>query len=556
MLLILLVDINNKNKFPCYFIVMLLLYLCDSLLSLSLYSPLNITHVLNGNTMVNNRIKSIKRTRLSLVLQTLFAGVIFSASQLSFAAEEIKESTAADDYLNLGTELGGDLNDNFYINDRKNIGAQISSFIVPLLAPALTQHAYVLPPNKWRIDISQRHASINGNDFFANGEPDLDTFGDFKVDRQLTDLDLFYGFDLNKKYLHGFTVRLNVPYRNVETDGQVHPNGQPFIGLENAGSDAHLGDVGIFLKKKVLDQANSGFGLAVVGAVFLPTGSNEGTFGSDGRISASRPQPPNLTAAQGFDAVQRANVENGIWGDGRCFFSNFNLDNRELCNNNPSFSAPAAGVSSFAPGGANADNAFVGDFPFNDGVFGRFSDDGRLPAILQSGTGSTSYLIGAFLTRQFDSNSLIGRGAWHAGFSHKFVSESDGIDPGDLTTYFTSFVKPIYKDYLLLDLSLIAFDQEDDSYAGSIPEPEIHQCDADDIGVIPNCGAVGDDAFIFELHERPSFSGGLTVNFAPSIIFNPSPNVRMTASLIKRIKEPDLGPAPDSIFRFALSVGF
>ena len=134
----------------------------------------------------------------------------------------------------------------------------------------------------------------------------------------------WFKFDLNKKYLHGFTVRLNVPYRNVETDGQVHPNGQPFIGLENAGSDAHLGDVGIFLKKKVLDQANSGFGLAVVGAVFLPTGSNEGTFGSDGRISASRPQPPNLTAAQGFDAVQRANVENGIWGDGRCFFSNFN----------------------------------------------------------------------------------------------------------------------------------------------------------------------------------------------------------------------------------------
>ena len=70
-----------------------------------------------------------------------------------------------------------------------------------------------------------------------------------------------------------------------------------------------------------------------------------------------------------------------------------------------------------------------------------------------------------------------------------------------------------------------------------------------------NCGAIGDDAFIFELHDRPSFSGGLTVNFAPSIIFSPSPNVRLTASLIKRIKEPDLGPAPGSIFRIGISVG-
>jgi hypothetical protein len=511
---------------------------------------------LYGNIMAINRKRCIKRTQLGLVLNIIFAGVILSASHVSFADEQTKKNTGADDYLNLGTELGGDLNDNFFINDRKKIGAQISSFIVPLLAPALTQHAYVLPPNKWRIDISQRHASIRGNDFFANGEPDLDTFGDFKVDRQLTDVDLFYGFDLNRKYLHGFTLRVNIPYRNVQTDGQVHPNGQPFIGLENAGSDAHIGDVGIFLKKKILDQANSGFGLAIAGAIFLPTGSNEGTFGSGGRISASRPQPPNLTAAQGFDAIQRANVENGTWGDGRCFFRNFNIGNRDVCNNNPAFSAPAAGVSSFAPGGTNADNVFVGDFPFNNGVFGRFSADGRLPAILQSGTGSTSYLLGAFLTRQFDSNSVIGRGAWHAGVSHKFVSESDGIDPGDLTTYFTSFVKPIYKDYLSLDFSLIAFDQEDDSYAGSIPEPEIHLCNESDIGVVANCGAIGEEAFIFELHERPSFSGGLTVNFAPSIIFNPNPNVRMTASLIKRIKEPDLGPAPDSIFRFALSVGF
>lgn len=476
------------------------------------------------------------------------------------AAEEEGYQSEIDDYLNLGTEKSIYGGDDYYSHDRTQIGHQIKTFVPPLLTPAVTQHAYVLPPGSFRLDFSQRHISLDGNDFFKDGEPNVDTFGDFKVDRQLSDLDFFYGFDLNKKYLHSFTLRVNLPFRNVQTNGSVHPNGQQFIGLENAGSDAHLGDVGVFLKKKIFDQANSGFGLAVVGAVFLPTGSNEGTFGSDGRISASRPQPPNLTAAQGFDAVQSANVANGIWGDGRCFFLNFNEANPDTCNNNPAFSAPAGavdgsspGVQTFSPGGPNEDNAFVGDFPFNDGVFGRFSADGRLPAILQSGTGSTSYLLGAFLTRQFSENSAVGRSAFHTGFSHKFVSESDGIDPGDLTTYFASFVKPIYKDYLSLDLSLIAFDREDDSYAGSIPEPEIHTCTAQDLNFVSNCNAVGDEAFIFELHERPSFSGGLTGFIAPSLIFSPNPQLRFTLSTLIRVVKPDLGPAPESVFRFSIS---
>ncbi len=74
-----------------------------------------------------------------------------------------------------------------------------------------------------------------------------------------------------------------------------------------------------------------------MGAVFLPTGRHDEKFGSNGRITAKRPMPPNVTAAQGFDAVQKANV----------------------------------------------DNAFVGDFPFNNGIFGRFAGDGRLPSTLQ-----------------------------------------------------------------------------------------------------------------------------------------------------------------------------
>lgn len=492
------------------------------------------------------------RLRKVLAISSLIA-----ASSV-FAQE--KTDSDIDDFITLGTAESEYGEEDFFEHDRTQIGKQIKTFVPPLLAPAVTQHGYVLPPGSFRIDFSQRHISLDGDDFFKDGDPNIDTFGDFEVDRTLSDLDLFYGFDLNKKYLHSFTLRVNIPFRNVQTNGAVHPNGQQFISLENAGSDSHLGDVGVFLKKKVLDQANSGFGLAVVGAVFLPTGSNEGTFGSNGRISASRPQPPNLTVAQGFDALQQANVANGVWGDGRCFFLNFNEANRDTCNNNPAFSAPAGavdgsapGVQTFSPGGPNFDNRFVGDFPFNNGVFGRFSADGRLPAILQSGTGSTSFLLGAFLTRQFDANSVLGRSAFHTGFSHKFVSEDDGIDPGDLTTYFASFVKPVYKDYLSVDLSLIAFDREEDSYAGFIPEPEIHTCTAADLSVVRNCSAVGDEAFIFELHERPPFSGGLTGFIAPSIIFSPNPQLRMTLSALFRVVEPDLGPAPEAVLRFSIS---
>jgi len=336
--------------------------------------------------------------------------------------------------------------------------------------------------------------------------------------------------------------------------------------LENAGSDSHIGDVGVFVKKKLLDQGNSGFGLAAAVAVFLPTGSNEGTFGSNGRISATRPAAPNLTVAQGFDALQRQNVADGVWGDPRCFFLNFNEDNRGLCNNAPAFSAPAGaadgsipGVLTFSeprngnPAGPNFNNSHVGDFPFNNGVFGRFSDDGRLPSILQSGTGSTSFLFGLFGTRQFDANSILGRSAFHLGFSHKFVSADDGIDPGDLSTYFASYVKPIYKDFVSLDLSLIAFDREKDSYAGRIPEPEIHTCTAADVALVSNCNAPGDQAFLFELHDRPSFSGGLTGFFAPSLIISPNPQLRLTLSTLIRVIEPDLGPAPESVFRFSIS---
>ena len=493
---------------------------------------------------------------------------LFISAVQAIEVNEENRDTFSDNFLTLGTSESKYGGDDFMKFDRGEIKSQIKTFIPPLLRPAFTQHAFVLPPSTTSISISQRFADINGDDFFMDGKVNKAVFHEAEVNRQLTDLDIFRGFDLNQKYLHGFTFRLNVPYLSSQTNGAVHPGGQQFISLENAGSTQQLGDIGLFLKKKVFDQGNSSpFGLAVAAAVFLPTGKNDETYGSNGRISAKRPQvPANLVAgnpeaavamAQGFDAYQAKLVEQGTWGDGKCFFSNFNAANHDtLCNGNASFGAPSAGPLSFAHGGANEDNLLTGDFPFNNGVFGRFSGDGRLPANLQPGTGEVGFMVAAFLTRQFDPNGLIGRAAFHAGFNHRFISESDGIDPGDITTVFASLVKPIYKDYLALDLTFVGFNEQEDSYAGKIPEPGLHSCTTEDVGVIGGCAAAGDQVFQFELHDRPSFSKGFSGFVAPSLIFSPDPQMRATLSALVRVIDPDLGPAPNTVIRAAVEYTF
>jgi hypothetical protein len=89
-------------------------------------------------------------------------------------------------------------------------------------------------------------------------------------------------------------------------------------------------------------------------------------------------------------------------------------------------------------------------FPFNAGVFGRFSGDGRLPSVLQPGSGSFGSTVGAFLTRQFDPGQFgalgrfPGRSAFHAGLLYQINRPTDGVDRGDKTTFFTTFVKPVY----------------------------------------------------------------------------------------------------------------
>lgn len=179
-------------------------------------------------------------------------------------------------------------------------------------------------------------------------------------------------------------------------------------------------------------------------------------------------------------------------------------------------------------------NMIIPGMPLMSAVFDRFSNDGRLPAPLQPGTGGVSYLAGTFLTRQFSHGDLLGRSALHLGVAHQFVSKHDGVDLGDTTTVFASYVKPIYKDYLAVDLTFVGFHKEDDSYDGLRASATM----------LP-LGSV--------TTPRESFSGGFTGFIAPSLIFSPSPQLRFTGSVLFRVIDPDLGPAPDWVARVGAS---
>jgi len=77
-----------------------------------------------------------------------------------------------------------------------------------------------------------------------------------------------------------------------------------------------------------------------------------------------------------------------------------------------------------------------------------------------------------------------------------------------------------------------------------------------DNNLITKYNAVGDEVFVFEVHDRPAFSGGFTGYFAPSLIFSPDPQFRVTLSTLLRVIDPDLGPAPETIYRINMDYTF
>lgn len=284
------------------------------------------------------------------------------------------------------------------------------------------------------------------------------------VRRQFVNLTLAGGFDLDVKYLHSFTAALVIPYQSTNVRGSVLPAGAGGPEVFNNGSVGTLGDITLLVKKKLIDQANFPVGVAMAGGVVFPTGSNSQKFGNDGRVSC-------LPACPG-------------------------------------------GTQSF--------------------IFPRFSDGGGLPSVLQPGNGVPSYLFGGFFTRQFQPGDIpflagtpLDRGAVHFGAVHKWVFESNGVDPGGLTTVFGSVVAPVYKDYLSFEVANVWQIQEEDSYRGTF-------------GGAP----------------RAPFTRGSTGLLGPSFIFSPDPQIRLRANTLFRVKEPELGPSPPFVVNVGIDVTF
>lgn len=438
-----------------------------------------------------------------------------TAGQASAAA-----STRYDDYLRLGTKEGAGGED-WVRFERSRIKDQIKQLIPPNLQPAFTGDAYTLPPNAFRVGVSDRRARASGDDFSDKNEVEPFDFSDRVVKRNLQDLDLFYGFDLDQRFLHSFTLRVNVPFANSQVGGKAYPEGfKPGMTALADGGTQDVGDIGLFIKKKIQDQGNFPIGVAMMGGVSLPTGSNRRKFANDGR---------------GVQVIMPSMMD--MNGDGKLTSADFPL--------NMPITLPGFPGSPLGPGMTQI------PYPLSpDNVFDRFSSDGRLPAMLQPGLGGVSYTAGLFFTRQFlegdwgPLDPVLGRGAAHMGATHKFVSEYDGIDPGDTTTFWFSFVKPLFKDYLSLDTTFLGTRQETDHYSGKIIHP------------FPTTDMAGNPAVIFREIDRPPFAGGISGYLAPSLIFSPDPQLRFTASALFRVKKPELGPAPAFISRLAMEVTF
>jgi len=174
-------------------------------------------------------------------------------------------------------------------------------------------------------------------------------------------------------------------------------------------------------------------------------------------------------------------------------------------------------------------------------VFKRFNNTGALPAGRQLGTGEMSYKVGTFFTRQllpgdmpsFLAGTRFDRAAIHWGGTYRFNLEHNGVNRGDLATIFGSLVVPVFRDYVSFQVASVTKWQENDTYTGNF--------------TVPNTGVVT---------PRPDFRGGWLSLFGPSIIFSPDPLIRLTATILKRVLQPNLGPSPSFVANIGASFVF
>ena len=174
-------------------------------------------------------------------------------------------------------------------------------------------------------------------------------------------------------------------------------------------------------------------------------------------------------------------------------------------------------------------------------IFRRFTETGELPAGRQLGNGEMSYKLATFFTRQFLPGDMpdflagtpFDRAAIHWGAAYRFNFEHDGVDPGDKATIFGSMVMPIYKDYWSFQVTSVSMWQANDTYEGNFTFPN------DTVS-----------------KPRPDFRGGLISLVGPSFIYSPDPLIRFTASVLRRVVQPNLGPSPPYVANIGFSAAF
>lgn len=498
-------------------------------------------------------------------LLLLSSASVSMGSEISLGGEGALETrpTEVEDHIYFGRKLEermlelGTGPQRFEVLELNLIKSQVKAFIPPLLIPAGNPaHAFVMPPGLNAVAVSVKFTTITPTDFMTKGQVNLED-KDRSVNRLFFNLQYKHGFDLNRKFLHGFTAIINVPYQTSVIRGSVFldniknrnvssgpGNGFAFNAIVNNGGVAEgLGDVNIFIKKKIWDQGSFPVGLAVAGGIFLPTGSHDEKAGDDGRITIRCEGTVNPT---GFGSPGIGQPGNGCpprFGEFRIAQGLGPLPFRDPDQSNAKvFVQPGELLQ--PPGSRRP-------------VFPRFANNGRYPIGLQPGKGTFSFQVAGFLTKQFVPGDLPGwltgtgfdRSALHFAVVHRFNNEFDGVDAGDTSIFIANYVMPFYKDYLSIQFSSINILQKEDTYRGVFAFPG----SADFVsnvktGQKPPLGSFA--------APRPTFRHGWTNLIGPSIIYAPDPLIRMTASALVRAGAPNKGPSPHLVMNLGLSFVF
>lgn len=177
-------------------------------------------------------------------------------------------------------------------------------------------------------------------------------------------------------------------------------------------------------------------------------------------------------------------------------------------------------------------------------LFGREPGDLFLPRAAQPGNGSWGARFGFGLTRQFE------RSAFHAGLIFDWLSDNDGITPGNDLRYGLSYtLPPTASDRVTLDLSVIGRWQGNESFPGMIMHAER---DPDTGMPIMN----PDMSLAMFVTPRPDFNHGHVMFISPSLVLITSPNSRIVMSPMIRVRQPDQGPSPRWAFTIANTFTF